>query len=440
MKFKKLITLGLTAVLSASLFVGCNSGDDTTEPDAPDDTAGAETATEEPASNIVTEITEPVEVVFWHSMSGDLEKSLQGLTAKFMEENPNITVTLQNQGGYNDLNQKLTATFISPKDLPTITQAYPDWMTNPINDDLIVDLTPFIENEVIAFDNYEDIVQGFRDVTSIDGKIYGIPFNKSTEVIWYNKTLFDELGLVAPTSYEELVSVSKTIFEKKGIAGAGFDSLSNYYTSFLKNEGITFDASTDVTGEASVKAVNYYLDGVKDGYFRIAGTDKYLSGPFAAGQVGMYIGSNAGESFVKQGVGDTFEVGVARYPAQNAMQQGTDIYMFSSASPEQQTASYMFLNFLASKENQITWATETGYIPARTSAVEDEAYKTSGSLVAPIVSEATAGLFTNPIAPGSDSAYRESASVLEGVLADPANADVAKALETYKSTLMSIWG
>ena len=383
MKFKKLIALAL----SLGLLTGCS-------------TKGAETTNED----IVTEITSPVEITFWHAMNGDLEKSLQKLTDEFMEQNPNITVTLQNQSSYKDLQQKITATVASPKDLPTLTQAYPDWMFNPINDGLVTDLTPYIENETLKFDNYDDILASFREAAKIDGKIYGMPFNKSTEVLWYNKTLFDELGLTPPSTYDELVEVSKKIYEEKGIPGAGFDSLNTYYTTFLKSEGKTFDSSFDVTSEESAKAVNYYLEGVKEGYFRIAGTDNYLSGPFSNGNVGMYVGSNAGENYVKQGVGDKFEVAVAPYPTNASLQQGTDLYVFSSATAEQKTAAYEFLKFITSTEKQIQWASETGYMPIRQSAIDSEEYKNSGSLIAPILSDATKNLYTNPVITGADAA------------------------------------
>ncbi|MDB2124745.1 ABC transporter substrate-binding protein [Clostridium paraputrificum] len=420
MKFKRLLALGL--VFMSAAMVGCGSkGNDTSSAD------------------IVTEIKEPVEITFWHAMNGDLEKSLTSLTEKFMAENPNIKVTLQNQSSYKDLQQKITATVASPKDLPTMTQAYPDWMFNPIKDNLVTDLTPYIENETLKFDNYEDILPSFREAAKIDGKIYGMPFNKSTEVLWYNKTLLDELGLKAPTTYDELVQVAKTIKEKKGIAGAGFDSLNTYYTTFLKTEGKTFDSSFDVTSEASAKALNYYLEGVKEGYFRIAGTDNYLSGPFGNGTVAMYVGSNAGENFVKQGVGDKFEVAAAPYPTSASLQQGTDLYVFSSATAEQKTAAYMFLKFLTTKENQITWASETGYMPVRQCAIDSEEYKKSGSLIAPILSDATKNLYTNPVVSGADAAYREAGTVMETVLANPSNADVTKTLEGFKTTLKSIW-
>lgn len=421
MKFKKFASLALAAVLTTGLMTGCGNSKDAS------------------SEEIVTEIKEPVEITFWHAMNGDLEKTLQKLTDEFMEKNKNITVTLQNQSSYPELQQKITATTASPKDLPTLTQAYPHWMVNAMQDDLLVDLKPYIENETIGDKNYEDILEGFRTASEVDGKIYGIPFNKSTEVMWYNKTLFEELGLKVPTTFEEFKEVAKTITEKKGIVGAGFDSLNNFYVNYLKNKGVDFNKDTDVTGKESVEAANYYLDGIKEGYFRIAGTDMYLSGPFGNEKIAMYIGSNAGESFIKQGVGDKFEVGAAPYPAESSMQQGTDLYVFNNASAEQKTAAFEYLKFLSSTENQITWGIETGYIPATKSAIESDKYKNSGSLVSSILEDVTSKkIFINEVAAGVDSAYNESKVVMEDILSD-VKSDVKAKLEAYKTTLTGIY-
>lgn len=414
--FKKVLALGL----SLAVMTGCS------------------TTTDNGNSDIVTEITEPVEITYWHAMNGNMEVILTDLTDRFNAANPNITVVLQNQSSYSNLQQKLTATMVSPKDLPTLTQAYPDWMINPINDGMITDLKPYITHSDLKFDNYDDLLASFMEPVTIDGAIYGMPFNKSTEVLWYNATLFEELGLEAPTTYEELTAVSKAIYEAKGIAGAGFDSLPNYYTTFLKNEGATFNPTFDVEGAESTAAVDFYLDGIKEGYFRIAGIDNYLSGPFGSEVVGMYVGSNAGESFVKQAAEGKFEVGVAPYPSTYSIQQGTDLYVFDTATAEQKTAAYLYLQFLTTTENQIEWAIKTGYVPVRQSAIDSDEYKNSASLVAPILAAATENMYTNPVLPGADSAYRESGTVLEGILAVPTT-DVVAALKAYANTLKTTW-
>lgn len=413
----------LVCLLALGLMTGCSNKK----------TNEAPTQTE-----IVTDITSPVEITFWHAMSGVQEESLKKLTDNFMAENKNITVNLQNQSSYQDLQQKLTATTASPKNLPTLTQAYPDWMLNPISDGLVLQLDNYINHDKIGFDNYNDILPSFRESSKINNVIYSIPFNKSTEILWYNKTLFNELGLKVPTTMDEFTNVAKEIKSKKNIVGGGFDSLSNYYVTYLKNEGVIFDSKFDPTSQASVKAVNYYLDGIKQGYFRMAGTDKFLSGPFANETLGMFVGSNASESFITNGVNGKFDIGVAPYPAKYKMQQGTDLFIFSNATAEQQTAAFEYLKFLTTTDNQITWAKETGYIPVRTSALESDEYKNSGSLVAPILVDATQGLFTNPILVGADRAYRESATMLEGILADP-NGDFKSKLNDFKSTLATFW-
>ncbi len=385
-----------------------------------------------------TDITEPVEIVFWHAMNGTQQDVLTSLTEQFMDDNPNITVTLQNQSSYGDLNQKISASLISTSTLPTMTQAYLDWMYYPLQDNLIVDLMPFVAHEDIGIEDYDDINPEFLEPLIMDGKLYGMPFNKSTEVLWYNKTLFDELGLVPPTNYQELEEVSRTIYEEKGIPGAGFDSLSSYYVTYLENLGITYDKDFDPTTEFSLSAAQYYLNGIQQGYFRIAGTDFYLSGPLGSELIGMYMGSNAGESFVLQAADGKFEVGVAPYPANLAIQQGTDLFIFSTASDQQQRAAYEYLKFLTSTDAQIEWAINTGYLPIRETAFTSDEYVNSGAMIPTIAEEIVNKLYNKPAIGGSAATFTEAASVMETILAT-SGVDVEKTLKNFQSTLNSLW-
>lgn len=444
---KKFYSLLATIMLSLAVLVGCGNQDaNTGTNENTAETAQTENAEEATENKENTEEKdaakeentekeadsskdEAAEITFWHAMGGGQGEALEKLVAEFEKENPNIKVNLQNQGNYGDLNQILVATMQSPDDLPTITQAYPDWMLQFEDANLVTELTDMVNGEN-GIEDYEDILEGVRQEIEKDGKIMGLPFNKSTEVFWYNKTLFDELGLEVPTNYEELVEVSKKINEEKGIPGVGFDSLSNFYATYLHNKGVEMDENLDVASDESVEAVQYYLDGIKEGYFRIAGTDQYMSGPFANEQVGAYIGSNAGEVYVKDGVDGKFEYAAAPYPAESAVQQGTNIYMFDNADDAQKQAAFKFLKFLTSKESQIQFALDTGYMPARTSAIEDSAYSESDSAIAPILADATKNLYSRPLAPGSQQAYNDIGSVLEQILSNT-QADVKAELEAF---------
>ena len=450
---KKVYSLLTTLMLSLAVLVGCSNQDVNT--DKKTDTATNDAKVEEKVEDTKNESKEDkdkkdddkkeeskndsedekAEITFWHAMGGGQGEALESLVADFEKEHPNIKVNLQNQGNYGDLNQILVATMQSPSDLPTITQAYPDWMLQFEDANLVTDLTDMVKGED-GIEDYDDILPGVREEIEQDGKIMGLPFNKSTEVLWYNKTLFDELGLEVPKTYDELKEVSKKIYEEKNIPGVGFDSLPNFYATYLHNKGLEMDKDLDITSPESVEAVNYHLDGIKDGYFRIAGTDQYMSGPFANEQVGAYIGSNAGEVYVKDGVEDKFEYAAAPYPAESAVQQGTNIYMFDNADDAQKKAAFEFLKYLTSKEAQIKFALDTGYMPARTSALEDSKYKDSDSSIAPILADATKNLYSRPLAPGSQQAYNDIGSTLEQILSN-SDSDVESELKAFETQYKS---
>ena len=450
---KKVYSLLTTLMLSLAVLVGCSNQDVNT--DKKTDTATNDAKVEEKVEDTKNESKEDkdkkdddkkeeskndsedekAEITFWHAMGGGQGEALESLVADFEKEHPNIKVNLQNQVNYGDLNQILVATMQSPSDLPTITQAYPDWMLQFEDANLVTDLTDMVKGED-GIEDYDDILPGVREEIEQDGKIMGLPFNKSTEVLWYNKTLFDELGLEVPKTYDELKEVSKKIYEEKNIPGVGFDSLPNFYATYLHNKGLEMDKDLDITSPESVEAVNYYLDGIKDGYFRIAGTDQYMSGPFANEQVGAYIGSNAGEVYVKDGVEDKFEYAAAPYPAESAVQQGTNIYMFDNADDAQKKAAFEFLKYLTSKEAQIKFALDTGYMPARTSALEDSKYKDSDSSIAPILADATKNLYSRPLAPGSQQAYNDIGSTLEQILSN-SDSDVESELKAFETQYKS---
>ena len=145
--------------LSVGLLTGCSQGGTQSDSNG--------------AAEIVTEITSPVEITFWHAMNGVQEETLTALTQEFMDANPNIKVTLQNQSSYNELQQKLTATLASPKNLPTMTQAYADWMLNPVQDGLVLNLDDYINNETIGIKEFDDIVTSLLEAATYDGNIYG---------------------------------------------------------------------------------------------------------------------------------------------------------------------------------------------------------------------------------------------------------------------------
>ena len=429
MKFKSLVKATLaTASVVALTACGANSSN------------GSQQA--ETKKDIVTEVKSETTITFWHAMNGQLEKALQKLTEDFMKANPNIKVELQNQSTYKDLQAKINSTLTSPKDLPTITQAYPNWLFNAASQDSLVDFKPYIENETIGFKKGEEIRSDLMEGARINGVQYGIPFNKSTEVLFYNADILKQYGVKVPTTLDELKEAAKTIYEKSNheIVGAGFDSLNNYYAIGMKNKGVDFTKELDLTGDASKEVIKYYADGIRDGYFRTAGSDKYLSGPFQNKKIAMYVGSSAGESFVAKGAKEAgYEYGIAPRPEKYNLQQGTDIYMFEgSTTEEQRTAAFLYLKFLSSADSQLYWAQQTGYIPTIASVLEKDEYTKSNSKVPAILGEATKNLFSIPVVENSDPAYAEIRTILEKIFATQ-NGNVDQLIQDSKAQFDAAW-
>lgn len=402
---------------------------------------GGEDSQKEDNNELVTEITDDTSIVFWHAMNGEQEAALTKITEDFMAENPKIEVKLQNQSSYPDLQAKVNSTLPSPKDLPTITQAYPGWLWGAVQDEMLVDLTPYMENETIGLSQDAPIKESLLEGAQIEGVQYGMPFNKSTEVLFYNKDILDEYGLAVPNTLEGLATASETIYEESSgeVVGAGFDSLNNYYVIGMKNKGEDFTQDLAFDSATSKEVVNYYADGVKAGYFRIAGSDQYMSGPFANQQVAMFVGSIAGETYVAGDAEGKFEYGIAPRPEAINLQQGTDIYMFDSATAEEKTAAYLFMKYLATPEVQLEWATATGYMPILDSVINSEEYQQAqGTKVPPVLEEATKELFTIPVTETSNAAYNEVRAIMESILTSKAD-DRDKQIETGASQLENAW-
>ena len=375
MKLKKALAVALTATMAFGTLTGCNkSGNDNNETTTTPAASQNETTTTEAASNGESSADAGIEactIEFWHAMSNKQEEELTALTDKFNAENEyGITVNLTNQGAYKDLSSKLTANAAADT-LPDLAQAYNNWLS--AYSDKLVHLDDFVAND---FDNWDDIVPGYREENSQFGFISGVPFNKSTYVLFYNKTLFDELDLTAPLTWDELLSVAEVIKTEKGIETIGWDDLAGMFQATLAQNGCGyFDENGALfDNEKGLEAVQFIMDLYNNGYARLVGEDKYFSNVISNQLIASYVGSSTGASYI---TADGWELGVAPLmsnvdSAANAA--GTNIVMFTQDTNKQK-AAWEYLKFLTSADATTEWAMATGYLPVRTSAYESDTYQ-----------------------------------------------------------------
>ena len=369
---KKLMT-SLSLMAGVTTLAACSSGNKEQTPET---------------SEIVTTIESPVTIEFWHAMSGTNQEAVDALVEQFnstIGAEKNITVKPVYQGQYTDLKTKTTAALKSGS-VPAIAQAYPDWVAEYLQSGSVVNLTPYIENTEVGINDFDDIIASYRAENSQyeGGQFYSLPFNKSTEVLYYNKTFFEENGLTVPTTWEELETLSATIKELTGNPAFGIDSPQNYFITMVQQFGREYTNSQGevLFGEDNAKAAIEALELLKRntdaGYWRLAGEDKYLSGPFMSELVYMYTGSSAGYSHISSA---DFEVGVAPIPQVSdetgaVIQQGTNVVVFDqNKSSEEVYAAYEFAKYLASYEGNLAFSTTTSYLPIRESVIASDEYQ-----------------------------------------------------------------
>lgn len=397
MKAKKLLSIITASILTMSIFTGCSSNEQssTTEQSSAENQSGIQSC----------------EVTFWHGMSGQQETTLKELTDQFNSENEyGITVTLVNQGSYNDLSTKLTAN-AAANTLPDMAQAYNSWLTPYLSK--VVKLDDFVAED---FDNYEDIVEGYRQECETFGFIGALPFNKSTYVYFYNKTMFDELGLSAPETWEDLIKIGETFKNEKDMVSLGVDDMAGLLEASLEQNGVTYvtEEGTGFENEAGLEAIEFIMELYNKGYARLVGEDGYFSGPFSNQLVAAYIGSSTGVSYISA---EGFEFDVAPLPGNvqgGANQAGTNLVMFSQDS-NQQKATWEYMKFLTSKESTLKWAMETGYLPIRTSAYDSEEYQqfmSENSTAAACYAQSDS-FFTTPAFEGSADIRTNTNTILE---------------------------
>ncbi len=328
-------------------------------------------------SDVASEITGPVTVEFWHPFTAEVEGKLQELTDQFNKENTDgITVKLTNQGKYDDLYNKIKASGES-NSLPTMAIAYATW------EDAYEYVDKLNAYEGLGDTNlkFDNIVTAYLDeVKDSEGNIYGVPYNKSTEVVFYNKDLAKKANITkAPQTMEELFEDAKKIKDATGVVGVGFDSLINYLATTMSSNGI--DTWMDKDGnfmfdDAKVEEnIKIYQDAINAGYARTAGEDGYLSGPFGSGQVASFVGSTAGASYVDSGVDGKFEWGTFVLPSKKVIEQGANMVVFNTASPEEKLAAWKYIDFLLQDQNVVDFASATGYLPVTNSSIKSDAYK-----------------------------------------------------------------
>ena len=350
----------------------------------------AEQATTSESSDVVTTISNPITIEFWHSFSGDVQLPvIEGLVKEFNDtvgKEKGITVVPVAQGSGPQLYSKVIGA-IKAGDVPAVAMTKVIYNEDYVTADASVDLTPYINDSEVGITDFDDFFPAFQEESMGYSKegIYSLPLAKNVDVVYYNADFFAENGLVPPRTWDELEVVAQKIYDLTGRAAFGYDNLSYLFQNLCYQYG---GAYTNNKGDllflednAWLEGVTNYADKVWSGIWRTAGEDYFFSGPFARQTIMMYVGGTVESTYINM-KGPEFKWSAAPIPQANPEDPHALSYDHVIAAlsldgyTEETYAAWEFIKFITSTEASLKITTGTAYMATRNSVLETEEYKT----------------------------------------------------------------
>ena len=410
------------------------------------------------------------EITFWAKNDTNMtqtaiyEKAIEDFEALY----PNIHVNMRLYTDYGKIYNDVI-TNISTDTTPNVCITYPDhiatYMTGvntvvPL-DDLFSDEQYGLGGSALRFDSpkQDEIVPQFLEECMLDGRYYAIPYMRSTEACYVNKTYVEALGYTLPEklTWDFIWEVSEAAMAKdeegnflingqKVMIPFIYKSTDNMMIQMLRQKGAGY---SDENGEIQIfnedtKELLYEIAShARTGAFSTFKISSYPANFLNAGQCIFAIDSTGGATWMgsdaplmdisEEKIVD-FETVVMSIPQFNTDQpqmisQGPSVCVFNKKDPQEVMASWIFAQFLLTNEVQIAYSQTEGYVPVTLKAQKSEVYQDylnrSGEDndlyysikidAAKLLLENTGNTFVTPVFNGSASLRNAAGQMVEDV-------------------------
>jgi len=344
---------------------------------------------------------QPVEVPFYFpvAVGGPITKLIDQYAADFNKENPAIKVAPIYAGSYQDTIVKaLTAHKAGTPPVASVLLSTDTFTL--IDEDAVVPIDNFIKTaEDKAW--IGSFYKAFLLNGQVGGKTWGVPFQRSTIVLYWNKELFKEAGLdpnKAPATWAEMVDMA-TRLTKKDAAGKvtqyGIQVPSSGFPYWLF-QGFTTQNDVILANEAGnqvhyddpkvIEALQFWVDLSRKQGAHPAGVVEWGTTPkdFMEKKVAMIWTTTGNLTNIRTNA--KFDFGVAMLPAgkkRGSPTGGGNFFIFKKATPAQQEAAFKFARWLTTPERAAQWGIDTGYVAVTPAAWETPAMKKYAADFAP---------------------------------------------------------
>jgi len=321
------------------------------------------------------------------AVGGPITKVIDDMIAEFEKANPDIKVKAVYAGNYDDTRVKALAAFKANQPVQ-LSVLFSIDVFELIDQDVIV---PFDEFATSAEDKQwlASFYPALMENSKAKGKIWGIPFQRSTIVMYHNKDAFKEAGLdpnKPPATWDEMVATAQKLTKKDASGnvtrwGVHIPSTGYAYWMFqalcIQNGQVLMNQDGNKTNfdhPDVIEALQYWRDLAAKHKVMPEGTIDWgtLRQKFLEGATAMMWHTTGNLTAVKEGA--KFDFGVSMLPAKKRRGSptgGGNFYIFKKASAEERKAALKFIKFMTAPELTARWSIATGYVATRA-----DAYKT----------------------------------------------------------------
>lgn len=356
------------------------------------------------------------EITFWAKNDTNLtqveiyEKTIRDFESLY----PNIKVNLRLYTDYGRIYNDVI-TNISTNTTPNVCITYPDHIaTYMTGANCVVPLDALFHDEAyglggtqLRFDapKPDEIVPQFLKECVLEERHYAIPFMRSTEVCYVNRTFVEALGYTLPDelTWDFIWEVSEAATAKdedgnylingqKVMIPFLYKSTDNMMIQMLRQLDAGYSSENgeiQIFNDTSRALLRTVAEHAKTGAFSTFKISSYPANFLNAGQCIFAIDSTAGATWmgpdaplidISEDKLVDFDVEVMRLPQYNPeapkmISQGPSVCIFNKENPQEVLASWLFAQYLLTNDVQIAYASTEGYVPVTSKAQESDAYK-----------------------------------------------------------------
>jgi len=320
----------------------------------------------------------PVKIVYWRALTGAAGDAQDELVKRFNASQSAVIAEAQFQGAYAEVVQKLLAALAAGA-VPDVVLLDSPFVVLFAKEGVLVPLDKFAADAKSGLD-LKGFIPGLLQDGYYKGKLYALPFMRSTPLLYFNRDMFAEVGLPdrVPGTWTEFREACRKL-SKPDRFGVSFTLGTTTAHWYLQGAIYSFggevsdeDFNIKLESPESIAAAQLWQDLIFKDKTAIAGNPAAgdAQSDLLNGRAGMAFGSTGSMANIMSRA--KFRVGAGFMPAQvkHMVPVGGSVLAITSTDKARQAAAWEFLKYMTSPASNAYAVAATGYMPTSQAAMQ----------------------------------------------------------------------